>query len=245
MKQYGIIGFPLTHSFSQDHFNRKFETLGLTGHCYDKFPIRSIDELPGVIRNNPALLGLNITIPYKKAVIELLDNRNGIPAGLDACNCIRIAAGKLYGFNTDITGFQRSLEPLLGPNHNKALILGTGGAAAAVRFVLEQMGIEFRMVSRTKTGVHDLTYADLDQSVMETHQLIINTTPLGTFPDVESSPDIPYALLNAGHLLFDLVYNPAKTLFLKKGEEQGSAIRNGYEMLVIQAEESWAIWNRS
>jgi len=245
MKQFGIIGYPLTHSFSQDHFTRKFKALGLTDHRYDTFPIRSIEELPAIIINNPGLIGLNITIPYKKAVLELLDERSGIPAGLDACNCIKIAAGKLCGFNTDITGFQRSLEPLLGADHRKALILGTGGAAAAVRFVLGNLGIEYRFVSRTKNSADHLTYSDLDPSVMASHQIIINTTPLGTFPDVEACPGIPYQLLGPGHLLFDLVYNPAKTLFLKKGEERGAAIKNGYEMLVIQAEESWATWNRS
>lgn len=245
MIQYGIIGFPLTHSFSQDYFNRKFESLGLTGHRYDKFPIRSIEELPRIILDNPDLSGLNVTMPYKQAVLELLDDRSGIPAGLDACNCIKFEGGKLSGFNTDITGFERSLEPLLEPHHQKALILGTGGASAAIRFVLEKMGIEYRMVSRNKNETNNLTYADLNVSVMETHQLIINTTPLGTFPDVDLSPDITYQLLNSGHLLFDLVYNPAKSAFLKKGEEQGAMTRNGYEMLVTQAEESWVIWNSS
>lgn len=242
MKQYGIIGFPLTHSFSQDYFNRKFESLGLTGHRYDKFPIRSIEELLRILLNNPDLNGLNITMPFKRSVMELLDDRSGIPAGLEACNCIKLEGGKLFGFNTDITGFQRSLEPLLRPHHKKALILGTGGASDAVRFVMEKLGKEYRMVSRNKNGTNHLTYADIGVSEMETHQLIINTTPLGTFPDVDLSPDIPYPLLNSGHLLFDLVYNPAKTVFLKKGEERGAVTRNGYEMLVIQAEESWDIW---
>jgi shikimate dehydrogenase len=245
MKQYGIIGFPLTHSFSQDHFTRKFETLGLTDHRYDTFPIRSIEELPGIIHDNPSLIGLNITIPYKKAVLDLLDDRSGIPPGLAACNCIKIGSGKLSGFNTDITGFQRSLEPLLDKVLKRALILGTGGAAAAVRFVLEKMGIEYRLVSRTKNEQATLIYTELDPAVINSHHIIINTTPLGTFPDLNSFPAIPYHLLTADHLLFDLVYNPVKTEFLKKGEAQGAAIKNGHEMLLIQAEESWAIWNRS
>lgn len=244
MRHFGIIGFPLAHSFSQKYFTEKFNEQQLRDCAYHEFPIASINELPALINRDPLLKGLNVTIPYKKQVLEFLDDRSAIPEGLDACNCIKILGGKLFGFNTDITGFQRSLQPRLSPEHKKALVLGSGGAAAAVCYVLKKLEIDYRMVSRNKKDGDQLSYADLDQGIMETHHLIINTTPLGTFPKVDECPDLPYHLIGPGHFLYDLVYNPSKTAFLQKGEARGAAIMNGYEMLVIQAEESWAIWNR-
>jgi shikimate dehydrogenase len=175
-------------------------------------------------------------------VIPFLDDATAEVREIGACNCIRIYDGKLKGFNTDVIGFKRSLEHYLLPGHNKALILGTGGAAKAVQYALKELGIDYKMVSRRKT-VDGLAYEEIEEDTMSQYQLIINTTPLGMYPNLDQAPPIPYHLATPGHLLFDLVYNPAKTLFLQKGEAQGAQIANGYEMLVLQAEESWRIWN--
>lgn len=173
----------------------------------------------------------------------MLDDRQAIPAAVDACNCIHIKQGRLTGYNTDITGFQKSLQPLLQVHHSHALVLGNGGASVAVQYVLQQLGIAYKVVSRVLHGNSSLTYAELDRNILEQHSLIINTTPLGMHPHTESCPDIPFQFLSHKHLLYDLVYNPARTLFLQKGEERGAAIKNGEEMLILQAEESWRIWN--
>jgi shikimate dehydrogenase len=242
MRLFGLIGYPLSHSFSQKYFTEKFEREGIKDCRYGLFPLRSVTDLPALLQQHPELHGLNVTIPYKKQVLQYLDSKNSIPAGLDACNCIRIRNGKLAGFNTDITGFEKSLLPLLLPHHQNALVLGNGGATAAVVFVLKKLGIAFRIVSRKLHNGSALTYKDLDESLMVQYTLIINTTPLGMHPHENTCPDIPYQFLNGQHLLYDLVYNPTQTLFLQKGEERGAAIKNGKEMLVIQAEESWRIW---
>jgi len=241
MKVYGIIGYPLTHSFSKRYFTEKFLHEGISGCRYESFPIASVQEYAGILETNPGLVGLNVTIPHKKSILPLLDDTSGIPAGLDACNCIRLINGRSYGYNTDITGFERSLIRKLKHFHTRALVLGNGGAAEGVKFVLKKLGITYRVVSREPNG--GLGYAGLDETIIKENLLIINTTPLGTFPAVNECADIPYRYLTPEHLLFDLVYNPEKTLFLEKGEEQGAAIQNGYDMLVIQAEESWQIWN--
>jgi shikimate dehydrogenase len=243
MKHYGIIGYPLTHSFSQEYFTEKFHEMGLADCSYGSYPIHSISELEGIIKSDPNLKGLNVTIPYKQEVLPFLSDRSHIPQSLKACNCIKIEDQQLIGHNTDVTGFERSLLPLLKKQHTNALVLGDGGAAAAVKFVLDKLGIKYRSVSRTAHGDLGLTYADIDENIIRQNSLLINTTPLGTFPDIDECPAIPYELLNDQHLLYDLVYNPAKTLFLRRGEERGAAIKNGYEMLLIQAEESWKIWN--
>lgn len=245
MKLYGIIGYPLGHSFSEKYFTGKFQQQGITGCRYQPFPLSSISQLPALLQEQPGLLGFNVTIPYKQEVIAYLDDSSALPEGLAACNCVKILDGKLHGYNTDITGFEQSLTDLLQPWHTQALVLGNGGAAAAVKYVLQKLGISFRVVSRRKEAGTGLLYSELDAAIMATHLLIINTTPVGTFPDVDSCPEIPYAFLGTKHLLYDLVYNPAKTLFLQQGEQQGAGIKNGYEMLLIQAEESWRIWNAS
>lgn len=242
MHQYGLIGFPLSHSFSKKFFTEKFEREGLTDHVYDLFPIPSIDGLKEVLAANPALRGFNITIPYKRQVLPYLDDASHIPTGISACNCVRISEGRLTGYNTDITGFENSFTPLLQAHHRRALVLGSGGAAEAVTFVLDKIGMEYALVSRDRRPGSRFVYSDLTDSVMREHEMIINTTPLGTYPNVDECPDIPYGSITPRHYLFDLVYNPAKTLFLQQGEAKGAAIRNGYEMLVIQAEESWKIW---
>lgn len=242
MRRFGLIGYPLTHSFSKRYFEEKFMREGL--HCsYELFPIPSIDQLETILDSTPGLTGLNVTIPYKQSVLQYLDTFR--VEGLKACNCIHISNGKLTGFNTDITGFENSLLPLLKSHHNKALVLGNGGAAAAVIFVLQKLGISFKIVSRKLHDGSNLTYDMLKEHHIIEHKLIINTTPLGTFPDVTSFPDIPYRYIGSDHLLYDLVYNPAETSFLKQGKQRGATIKNGYEMLVLQAEESWKIWNGS
>ena len=242
MRLFGLIGYPLSHSFSEKYFTEKFEEEQITECRYSLFPIKTIDELPILLRNNPELEGLNITIPYKKQVLPFLDASN-IPDGLDACNCINITGGKLVGYNTDVTGFEKSLKPLLKSYHKKALVLGNGGATAAVAFVLRKLGIGFDIVSRKIHDGSTFTYKEIDKKVIVENSVIINTTPVGLYPNTEACPDIPYEFIGESHLLYDLVYNPAKTLFLQKGEEKGAVIKNGEEMLALQAEESWRIWN--
>lgn len=241
MQLFGLIGYPLTHSFSKKYFTEKFEQEGLHDYQYENFPIASIDELPALIAKNPHLKGLNVTIPYKQAVIEYLTERSDIVKTIEACNCIALHKGQLIGYNTDTIGFEKTLTPHLRPAHRKALILGTGGAAKAVEFVLTKLGINWKYVSR-KPSVQQYSYEQLTPAVIKEHLLIINTTPLGMYPNIIQAPPIPYEALTPGHLMFDLIYNPAKTLFLQKGEEKGAAIVNGQDMLIIQAEESWKIW---
>ncbi|HYC40801.1 MAG TPA: shikimate dehydrogenase [Chitinophagaceae bacterium] len=242
MRLYGLIGFPLTHSFSKRYFSEKFAREGITDCRYELFPLREIEELPGLIDAHPGLRGLNVTVPHKKSVIQYLHSTGGIPSGLRACNCIRVREGRLVGYNTDWIGFEKSFTPLLGPEHRNVLVLGQGGAAEAVIFVLEKLGLRYSVVSRVLHGRAQFRYEDLDAGVIETHEVIINTTPVGMYPDAESAPAIPYEAITPRHLLFDLVYNPAQTIFLKKGAGQGAATANGELMLVIQAEESWKIW---
>ena len=242
MKWYGLLGKTLKHSFSKAYFTDKFNALGITDCKYENFELASIDELPELLRDNPSIKGLNVTIPYKEDVLPFLDEKNDIVKEVNACNCIKISDGKLSGYNTDVTGFQQSLEQVLEPQHTHALILGTGGSSKAVRYALKVLGIRYQNVSRTKSTTF-ITYDELNEEILNSHQLIINTSPIGMFPNVEETPSIPFELITPKHLLFDLIYNPAKTLFLKKGEERGAKISNGAEMLILQAEESWKIWN--
>lgn len=243
MKVYGLIGYPLGHSFSKKYFTEKFANEGIADCSYENFPIQTIDELKTVLSQNPQLCGLNITIPHKQVIFPFLNDRTNLPEGLTACNCIKIINEKLVGYNTDVTGFEKSLLSKLNGHHTNALILGNGGAAEAVKFVLNKLNINFKIVSRKLHNGSHLTYADLNETILKEHLLIVNTTPLGTFPHIEECPSVPYQFITTRHYLFDLVYNPAKTLFLQKGEEKGAAIKNGADMLEIQAEESWRIWN--
>lgn len=198
--------------------------------------------MPSLLKKVPELQGINVTIPYKQAIFKYLDDISSIPPGLSSCNCILIKDGKLRGFNTDVTGFELSFRKKLKPYHKNALVLGNGGAAAAVCFVLEKLGISFKIVSRVLHKGSSLTYADLNASIVEENKVIINTTPLGMFPNTSDFPPIPYEYISSGHYLFDLIYNPEKTQFLQKGEQLGALIQNGMEMLILQAEESWRIW---
>ena len=242
MKRFGLIGYPLSHSFSKKYFTQKFEREGLKDHVYDLFPIASIDELPGVLSKHKDLVGLNVTIPYKQQVMKYL-NASNLPKGVEACNCIKIENGKLTGNNTDVMGFELSFKQLLKPHQKKALVLGNGGATVAVVYVLKKLNIDYKIVSRRVHDGSTLTYNDISVAVIKEHPVIINTTPLGTFPDVDECAPIPYEAITSEHYLFDLIYNPSETLFLKKGKEKGATIKNGFDMLEIQAEESWKIWN--
>ena len=243
MRLFGLIGYPLSHSFSKKYFKEKFEREGLNDCRYELFPIATIDELKNVLEQHPDLQGLNVTIPYKEKVLSFLHERDSVVKKIHACNCITIEGGRLTGYNTDVSGFELSLKTQLKPHHKSALILGTGGAAKAVEFVLTRLGINFKYVSR-KPSIHSYSYEQLTPAVITDHTLIINTTPLGMYPAIAEAPSIPYQYLGSSHYLFDLIYNPEKSLFLKKGEERGAAIKNGQEMLVIQADESWKIWNQ-
>ncbi len=241
MKLYGLIGFPLSHSFSKKYFTEKFERENIAGHQYELFEIDHISKLvTEVLPNHPNLHGFNITLPYKRDVIAYLDDRSNLP--LDACNCVKISDGKLKGFNTDVIGFEESLLMLLKPIHSPALILGTGGAAEAVKYVLNKMQITFKVASRSQS-TETVGYTDLTEEFISEHKLIINCTPLGTYPKIDDCPPIPFETIGPEHYLFDLVYNPAETLFLKNGKERGATIKNGGDMLAIQAEVAWKIWN--
>jgi shikimate dehydrogenase len=236
MKVYGLIGKPLTHSFSKKFLEQKL-------YCrYENFELPAIDALKDLVRTTENLFGLNVTIPYKEAVLPYLHFKNEIVSEIGACNCIKIIDGKLHGFNTVVIGFKTSIEKELKPHHKKALILGTGGAAKAVAYALNLLGIDYTFVSRS-SGLHTLQYSQLNKALLEEYLLIINTTPLGMYPQTETVPDVPFHLITPRNFLYDLTYNPEKTTFLKRGEERGAFIKNGYDMLVVQAEESWKIWN--
>lgn len=243
MRLFGLIGYPLSHSFSKKYFEEKFKKESITDCRYELFPITSIDDLKQILQEHTNLEGLNVTIPYKQQVLSFLESSPGIPKEIKACNCIRIVDGKLYGYNTDIIGFEKSLHPLLKPWHKKSLILGNGGATEAVTFVLRKLNISFDIVSRSLHTNSTLCYKDLGEEVMSESLLIINTTPLGMYPQTDQYPDIPYEFITGKHFLYDLIYNPSETMFLQKGKEKGAMIKNGEEMLVLQAEESWSIWN--
>ena len=243
MRRYGLIGYPLSHSFSQQFFTEKFKRENIPGCMYENFPLEDIRELTDVLEKHPDLAGLNVTIPYKEKVLPFLSKQSEVVTAVGACNCIRIDKGVLTGFNTDVIGFENSVREFLQPVHQKALVLGTGGAAKAVYYVLDKLGIDFMEVSRKAGGAKRLSYEQLTPEIISGHQLIINTTPLGMYPKTDEYPPIPYKALTPQHYLYDLVYNPAVTVFLQKGNERGAVIKNGADMLVIQAEESWRIWN--
>ena len=241
MRQFGLIGYPLSHSFSQKFFTEKFLKENIVNAQYANFPIASIESFTNLWKEHPNLEGLNVTIPYKKEVIAFLQYSSPVVEAIKACNCIRKFNNELYGYNTDVIGFEKSLLPFLQPHHTHALILGTGGASAAVQWVLQKLNIQFQVISRK--GNANLTYDQLSASVIKSHTLIINTSPMGMFPNVNEAPPIAYDAISAKHHLYDLVYNPIETLFMKNGLAKGATVQNGLAMLHIQAEESWAIWN--
>lgn len=244
MRKFGLIGYPLSHSFSKKYFTDKFLREDIKGCMYETYAIDTIDKLTTLL-NDRELEGLNVTIPYKKQVIPFLTDASDAVKKIQACNCIKISTGKLTGYNTDVAGFEISLQKYLQPHHNRALVFGTGGAAAAVKFVLQKLNIEYLIVSRNKEiKANAISYDDVNEALLSSHLLLINTTPLGMSPSYDTCPAIPYHFITREHYLYDLVYNPEKTLFLQKGESRGAIIQNGYEMLIIQAEESWKIWNK-
>ena len=248
MQKYGLIGYPLKHSFSIGYFNEKFQAENIDAE-YVNFEIPRIEDFMEVISENPDLCGLNVTIPYKEQVIPYLDELDRDTAKIGAVNVIKIirqAKGKvkLVGYNSDIIGFTQSIEPLLHPHHKQALILGTGGASKAVFHGLENIGIKSTFVSRTKKSDDVLIYQELTPEIMAAHTIIVNCTPVGMYPKVDFCPNIPYDLLTPDHLLYDLLYNPNETLFMKKGKERGATVKNGLEMLLLQAFAAWEIWHK-
>lgn len=241
-KLYGLIGFPLGHSFSEKYFIAKFEKEGILDAEYKLFPIEHIDDLQQIIYKNPGLLGLNVTIPHKQSVLKYATHLPDSVKEIGSANTLKFIANQVEAYNTDVIGFEKSLVAELKLFHKKALILGTGGSSNAVQFVCKKLGIEYLLVSRSKKA-KAISYENLNGDIINDHLIIINTTPLGTFPNEATFPAIPYSSITNRHYCFDLVYNPPKTIFLSKAIERGATIKNGYEMLVIQAEESWKIWN--
>lgn len=243
--QFGIIGKPLSHSFSKSYFENKFRELGLNGYSYDLFEISSIEVIKTMLSEHKYLKGFNVTIPYKESIISFLDELAGDAKEISAVNCVKIIDGKLIGYNTDYYGFSQSIKPFLDTNHQRALILGTGGASKAVAYALKKVGVEIYFVtsSANKKTNNTFFYSELNEHVMKAFKLVVNTTPLGTFPNVEEAPALPYHLFTEQHLAYDLVYNPAETVFLKRAKEKGSIVVNGLSMLQLQAEKSWEIWN--
>ncbi len=239
--RFGLLGKNISYSFSKGYFTDKFSNLELEGYSYENFDLQSIDELPELLASNPDVKGLNVTIPYKQEVIPYLNKMDAQAKEIGAVNTIKFDGKRLIGYNTDAYGFQKSIEPFLKPHHTKALILGTGGASKAIAFVLGELGIGVTHVSRNP-GATQIGYPDLNPSVLENHSIVVNCTPMGTHPNVDQKPDIPYSHITEKHLLFDLIYNPEKTAFLKEGKQRDADIVNGLRMLELQADRAWEIW---
>lgn len=243
---FALVGKNISYSFSRGYFTEKFLKLGLRKHEYVNFDIQKIEEFTKKIKEHKNdIKGMNVTIPYKLEIFDFLDKIDKKARKIGAVNTVRITKkGKFIGYNTDVYGFKKSLTPLLKKHHEKALILGTGGASKAVAYVLDKLNIEYKFVSRTPKGKDTITYADVSEKVMMSHLLLINCTPLGTHPNIENCPSIPYEFVSEKHMLYDLIYNPSETTFLQKGKEKGATIKNGLEMLEQQAEKAWKIWNK-
>jgi shikimate dehydrogenase len=244
-KKFGLIGSTVSHSFSKSYFDEKFFREGLRDYHYDLYPLQTVEELKKLLNENPELCGLNVTVPYKEKVMKFLSDIDNDAKKIGAVNVIKIQNGKLVGYNTDSDAFYETLEKWFPKIENaKALVLGSGGSSKAVRQALRKLSIPFQIVSREKTS-GDLTYQELEQngSLLTATPLIINTTPLGMSPDANAFPPINFELINSSHYVYDLIYNPARTVFLQKAEMRGANIKNGLEMLHIQAEKAWAIWN--
>ncbi len=250
MRLFGLIGYPLGHSFSQKYFNEKFTRESITDAQYELFSIPDISELKNLLSAHPSLCGLNVTIPYKEAVLPFLDELDETASGVGAVNCIRIRDGRLTGFNTDVHGFEQSLRSSVRDSSifsgARALILGTGGASKAVAFVFRQLGVKYLFVSRNTSQVDgQISYAELRRLNWGDYQFVINTTPIGTYPKTEECPDLPFEKISSQHLVFDLVYNPPQTLLLQRSLTQGASVQNGLDMLQLQAEKAWDIWQYS
>jgi shikimate dehydrogenase len=252
MKLFGLIGYPLSHSFSKKYFTEKFEKENIADCEYQLFPIEQIDLFPQLIKDNNTICGLNVTIPYKESVIPFIDELDETAKAVGAVNCIKIQQlstnnQQLIGFNTDVFGFRQSIKPFLETHHERALIIGTGGASKAVAYVLNEIGIDCYFVTRQKSvdsSLKTFSYAELNGNVINAFKLIVNTSPVGMFPNVNDAPEIPYQYITSSHLLYDLVYNPIETEFLKRGKLHGASVVNGLSMLHQQAEEAWKVWNK-
>jgi len=245
-KVFGLLGKHISYSFSRGYFAKKFEVLDLKKHEYRNFDIQDIADFPSILKKELFLKGMNVTIPYKEEIIQHLDILDKTAKEIGAVNTIKFTKrGNLKGYNTDVVGFENSISPYLKGHHKFALILGTGGASKAVAYALKRNKIQYKFVSRNPLGKEQISYEDLTKEVVSKYHVIVNCTPIGTSPDIHLSPNIPYQFLTAQHLLFDLIYNPEISAFLSKGKEKGASIKNGYEMLEMQAEESWRIWNES
>ncbi len=242
--KFGLIGKNISYSFSRNYFSEKFQKLGLHQYKYFNFDIPEIEEFPFILyHKHHEFKGLNVTIPYKESVMKYLDEIDNDAQKIGAVNTIKITNdNKLIGYNTDVYGFIKTIEPLLQSHHKKALVLGTGGASKAVAFALQKLDIDYKFVSR-RVEEHKFLYSMLNEQIINEYLIIINCTPIGTFPNIEVAPQIPYTFISNRHLLFDLIYNPEETKFLREGKNRGAVVKNGYEMLQLQAEESWKIWN--
>jgi len=247
VKEFGLIGKTLDHSFSPGYFSNKFKDEKITDCIYRLYPINKIDEFPNIIKNNPEIKGLNVTIPYKQSIIPYLNKLDIHTKNIGAVNTIKIE--KLHdklvltGYNTDFLGFTDSIKPIICNFNSSALILGTGGSSVAVAYALKLLGIKYSFVSRNPKSNDILQYSQLNKEIIQSHQIIINTTPLGMYPNISEQPELPYHYLTSNHLLFDLIYNPEETRFLYLAKKNGAQTKNGFEMLGIQAEYSWEIWN--
>lgn len=242
MNLYGLIGYPLGHSFSKQYFTQKFETEGLEDCSFELFPLERIDIFPELLRSQPLLHGLAVTIPYKESVMQYLQSVSDEAQKIGAVNCIEFLPEGLKGHNTDVVGFERSFVPLLRPHHTKALVLGTGGASKAAQYVLKKLAVPYLLVSRN-AGEGLVTYEMINEQLLEEYTVVINCSPVGMSPNENAAPQIPYEFIGPYHYLFDLVYKPDETKFLTEGKSRGAIIKNGHEMLVLQAEENWKIWN--
>ncbi|MCK0146875.1 shikimate dehydrogenase [Arenibacter sp. F26102] len=240
--RFGLIGKDISYSFSRGYFTKKFSELGLEQHSYENFDLEQIDLFKNLMKQNSDIKGFNVTIPYKEQIMPFLSKIDEEAQAIGAVNTIKIVKNATIGYNTDVYGFQKSIEPYLRNHHKKALILGTGGASKAVAFVLNKLGITYKFVSRNPKK-DQLNYKDLSKEVLSEYTVLVNCTPLGTYPNIKDKPDIPYHFITNEHLLFDLIYNPEKTAFLLAGEQEGGKISNGSNMLQFQAEKSWEIWN--
>lgn len=243
-KKFGLLGKNISYSFSKKYFTDKFEKINFTHYSYVNFDVDSIADFPEIIANTKNLKGMNVTIPYKEAIIPYLTKMSKNAAVIGAVNVIKITKnGNLKGYNTDFYGFKKALKPLLQDHHQKALILGTGGASKAIAYALKKLKIEYDFVSRTPSE-YEFSYQELDKETFDDYQIIINTTPVGTFPSIDDCPPLDYTLFTENHIAFDLIYNPEETKFLRLAKENGAVTKNGYEMLVFQADKAWEIWNR-
>lgn len=246
-KVFGLLGKDIEYSFSRGYFTEKFDKLGLKNYKYVNFDLQNITEFPALVKaNGKNLIGINVTIPFKEEVMQYLDKLDKTAQKIGAVNTIKFTKkGNLKGYNSDVVGFEKSILPFINEGHKRALILGTGGASKAIAYALKKNGIKFKFVSRNPKKKKEISYHDLTEKVLNKHQIIINSTPVGTSPNIDKYPDIPYQFLTKNHLLYDLIYNPEVTTFLAKGRDKGAEIKNGYEMLQLQAEESWRIWNNN